>query len=75
MKIIPWEQLPPDMQIEEVKKYYDILKKRTVGLLLKRAFDMVVSLIAIVVLSPVYLILAIAIKLDSQDRYFIARNG
>ena len=65
MKIIKWEQLPREMQTEEVRKYYDILKKKKVSLFFKRAFDLVMCVIALIVLSPVYLILAIAIKIDS----------
>jgi lipopolysaccharide/colanic/teichoic acid biosynthesis glycosyltransferase len=70
VKIIKWEQLPQEMQTEEVKKYYDILKKKKVSLFFKRAFDLVMSLIALIVLSPVYLILAIAIKIDSPGPVF-----
>lgn len=70
MKIVKWEQLPSEMQTEKVRKYYDILKKKTVSLFLKRSFDFVASLIALIVLSPVYLILAIAIKLDSPGPVF-----
>ena len=70
MKIIKWEQLPAAMQTEEVRKYYDILQKRKVSLLFKRVFDLFVSVIALIVLSPVYLILAIAIKIDSPGPVF-----
>lgn len=70
MRIIAWEALPPEMQTEEVRKYYIILKKKNVSLFFKRAFDLVLSTIALVVLSPVYLILAIAIKLDSPGPVF-----
>ena len=70
MKIIKWEQLPPEMQTEEVKKYYDILKKRKASLFFKRAFDLFASVIALILLSPVYLILAIAIKIDSPGPVF-----
>lgn len=70
MKIVKWEQLPPEMQTEEVRKYYDILKKKKANLFFKRLFDIFVSLFAIVLLSPVYLILAIAIKLDSKGPVF-----
>lgn len=70
MKIIKWEQLPQEMQTEEVKKYYDILQKKKVSLFFKRAFDLVMSVIALIVLSPVYLILAIAIKIDSPGPVF-----
>lgn len=70
MKIIKWEQLPPQMQTEEVRRYYDILKKKKVSLFFKRAFDLVASVIALILLSPVYLILAIAIKIDSPGPVF-----
>lgn len=70
MKIVKWEQLPLQMQTEEVRKYYDILKKKKVSLFFKRAFDLVISVIALVVLSPVYLVLAIAIKIDSPGPVF-----
>ncbi|MBE6584714.1 MAG: sugar transferase [Ruminococcaceae bacterium] len=65
-----WEKLPPEMQTEEVRKYYDILKKKRVSLFFKRAFDIVVSLIMLIVLSPLFLILAIAIKIDSRGPVF-----
>ncbi len=70
MKIIKWEQLPPEMQTEEVRKYYDILGKKKVSLFFKRAFDIVVSFLMLLVLSPVFLVLAIAIKLDSRGPVF-----
>lgn len=65
-----WEDLPEDMQTPEVRKYYDILAKRKCSLVLKRIFDIVVSLIMLVVLLPVFLILAIAIKIDSKGSVF-----
>ena len=70
MKLIKWEQLPPEMQTEEVKKYYNILKKKKVSLFFKRVFDIVVSAIMLIVLSPVFLILSIAIKIDSKGPVF-----
>ena len=65
-----WDKLPPEMQTEEVRKYYDILKKKRVSLFFKRVFDVVVSLIMLIILSPVFLILAIAIKIDSKGPVF-----
>lgn len=70
MKIVKWEQLPPEMQTAEVRRYYDILKKKRVSLFFKRTFDIVVSFLMLVMLSPVFLILAIAIKLDSKGPVF-----
>ena len=70
MIIKKWEKLPPEMQTEEVRKYYDILRKKRVSLFFKRAFDIVVSLIMLIILSPVFLVLAIAIKIDSRGPVF-----
>ncbi len=70
MKLIEWEQLPPEMQTEKVRKYYDLLKKRKVSLFFKRAFDIVASLIMLAFLFPIFLILAIAIKIESPGPVF-----
>lgn len=70
MKIIKWEQLPAEMQTEAVRKYYDILQSKKVSLSFKRVFDIVVSVFALILLSPVYLVLAIAIKIDSPGPVF-----
>ena len=68
--MISWEKLPPQMQTEAVKPYYEILQKKQIGLIFKRLFDIVVSLIMILILSPVFLVLAIAIKLDTEGPVF-----
>ncbi len=70
MLICKWENLPKEMQTESVRHYYDILKKKQFSLFIKRLFDIVVSSIMLVVLLPVFLILAIAIKLDSKGPVF-----
>ncbi len=70
MMLRKWEELPSEMQIEEVRIYYDKLKKKQVSLFLKRAFDIGVSLILLIILSPVFLILAVAIKVDSRGPVF-----
>ena len=70
MKLIEWESLPAELKTEEVRKYYDIIKKKKSSLFFKRAFDLIMSLAALVVFSPVYLILAIAIKIDSPGPVF-----
>lgn len=70
LKITEWELLPQEMQTEKVKKYYDILKKKKFSLFFKRAFDLVVSLILLVVSAPLFLVLAIAIRIDSPGPVF-----
>ena len=58
------------MQVDEVRKYYEILQRKRGSLFWKRVFDMVVSLVLLILLSPVFLILAIAIKIDSKGPMF-----
>ena len=65
-----WEDLPDNLRTDAVRPYYDILAKRKGSLLLKRCFDIVVSALMLLLLSPVFLILAIAIKLDSPGPVF-----
>jgi lipopolysaccharide/colanic/teichoic acid biosynthesis glycosyltransferase len=70
MMLKKWEDLPPEMQTEEVKKYYDILSKKRAALFFKRAFDIVVSLVMLLILLPAFVVLAVAIKLDSRGPVF-----
>ena len=55
-----WEDLPPEMRTEAVRKYYDVLKSRESNLLFKRLFDIIVSAVMLVVLSPLFLVLAVS---------------
>lgn len=70
MRLLQWEKIPQDMQTEEVRKYYDILKKKKCGLFFKRVFDIFVSLVMLIILSPLFLVLAIMIKMDSRGPVF-----
>ena len=70
MMLKKWEQLPENMQNDAVRPYYELLQKKRVSLFFKRCFDLFVSLILLVLLSPVFLILAIAIKTDSPGKVF-----
>lgn len=65
-----WEDLPKELQLEEVRPYYDILAQKRVSLFFKRVFDVVVSLLLLLILSPAFLIIAIAIKVDSKGPVF-----
>ncbi len=65
-----WEELPLAMQTEEVRPYYDILRKKRGSLFCKRLFDIVVSFVLLLLFSPLFLVLAIAIKVDSRGPVF-----
>lgn len=69
-----WEQLPEELQLAEVKPYYEILKKKKLSLILKRIFDIVVSLIMLIILLPVFILLGIAIKIDSKGPVFFRQE-
>lgn len=61
-----WDSLPESMKTDEVKPYYLALKKKTGSLIVKRMFDIIVSLILLSLLSPVFLVISIMIKTDSK---------
>ena len=65
-----WKDLPEFMQTPEVKPYWEILDKKRGQLLLKRLFDLVGSLILLVILLIPMGIIAVIIKLDSEGPVF-----
>ena len=70
MRLKKWEELPSELQTEEVRRYYDILKKKNSSLFFKRIFDIIISFTLLLLFSPLFLILAAAIKLDSRGPVF-----
>lgn len=65
-----WEKLPDFMKNDEVRPYYEILKKKKVSLVFKRAFDFIGGLLLLVVLAIPMVIIAVWIKLDSEGPIF-----
>ncbi len=65
-----FKELPKEMQNDSVLKYYNILKQKKIMLLLKRFLDFIGSLILLILLSPILIILAISIKIDSKGPVF-----
>ena len=65
-----WDDLPPFMRNQQVKPYYDILKKKRLSILIKRLFDYVAALIFLVILAIPMLIIAVCIKIDSPGPVF-----
>ncbi len=70
MMLRKWENLPRFMRNEEVRIYYEALQRKKHSLLLKRIFDIALSAVLLVLLSPVFLVLAVAIKADSKGPVF-----
>ena len=65
-----WENIPDNIKNEKTKEYYDILNSKKITLFLKRLFDIIFSTILLIVLSPILIILAIAINIDSKGPIF-----
>ena len=49
-----WEDLPQEMRTEEVRPYYDLLRKKQGSLLCKRLFDILASLVLLVLLPMLF---------------------
>ena len=69
-----WQELPNDMRCEAVRPYYDILVSKHRDLMLKSVFDRLMAAILLVVLSPIFLLLAVWIKLDSEGPVFFRQE-
>ena len=65
-----WEDLPEFMRTDEVRPYYEILKKKKISLALKRIMDLAGGIILLVLLALPMLFIAIWIKLDSKGPVF-----
>lgn len=65
-----WENLPKRMQNDAVRPYYERLQKKKVSLFLKRCMDISLSALLLVVLAPVFAVLAVAVRLDSPGPAF-----
>ena len=70
----PWEDLPPALQTEEVRPYYEALSRRGLQLRLKRLLDVVGAAVLFVFLGWLFVILAVLIKLDSPGPVFFRQR-
>lgn len=60
-----WEELPEVMKNQEVLHYYNMLHEKRGALVAKRIFDLIMSVILIVILLPFMVIIGIAVKATS----------
>ena len=74
MLIKKWNKLPPEMRNEAVHPYYEKLRKKNFSLFWKRVFDFFVSSLMLIILLPLFLILALAIKIDSRGPVFFRQE-
>lgn len=74
MLVKKWKKLPQEMQNEAVRPYYEKLRRKNFSLFWKRIFDFFVSSIMLIILLPLFLILALAIKIDSRGPVFFRQE-
>ena len=74
MLLPKFSSLPPEMQNDDVRKYYDILSHKKVDLFFKRFFDIIFALILIVVLALPMAVIAVIIKTDSEGPVFFRQR-
>ena len=69
-----WGKLPEFMCNESVRIYYDNLKHKKFQLIIKRLFDLILSIKGIIILSPLMLVIALLIKLSSKGSVFFKQK-
>ena len=74
MLLRKWEYLPPEMQNENVRKYYDILHKKRCSLFFKRLFDIAISFLLLIILSPLFSYLPLLSSVTPKDLCFSGRK-
>ena len=62
-----WENFPDSMKNECTLKYYNLISSKRVSLITKRFFDVICSLIFLIILFPIIILSSILIKLESID--------
>lgn len=66
MRMIPFSSLPESMRNDEVKHYYDILKRKSRSLFFKRVLDLSLALfLCLLLLFPMF-VLSLVIKFSSK---------
>lgn len=66
MLLKKWDDLPVNMKNDCIRKYYEHLYKKRFSLFVKKIFDVIVAILTFIILSPVFIILCIVIKIDSK---------
>lgn len=74
MMLPAWDDLPDSLRLPEVHEYYDILRKKRGQLFIKRLFDVLASLILIVLTSPILLYVSLKIRNEDDGPVFFRQR-
>ena len=69
-----FEKLPAEFQCDEVRPYYELLKKKTASRVLKRVFDLIVSLTMLGFLIVPIIVISIIVKSTSPGHVFFRQE-
>ena len=69
-----FNKLTEQFNNDSVKAYYDIISKRRGSVILKRAFDIIVSLIVMIILIIPIIIISVCIKVNSPGPVFFRQQ-
>ncbi|MBR0119983.1 MAG: sugar transferase [Eubacterium sp.] len=69
-----WDNMPSEMRVEEVRPYYEELRKKEKQLIGKRMMDVGVSVFLLLILFPVLVGIAIAISVTSKGGPFFLQE-
>ncbi len=65
-----FEKLPPELQNDSVRTYYDILAKKRASIFFKRLTDILIALIMLVILLIPMAVISVIVKLTSKGPVF-----
>ena len=74
MLVKNFHDLPKELQCEAVRPYFELLNQKRGSLLCKSIFDRLMAAGMLIILSPVFLVLAIMIKRDSEGEVFFRQT-
>lgn len=70
MLVKKWDKLPEQLKKEELRPYYEVLRRKNFSLFWIRVFDILISGLMLLMLSFFLLILSLAIIIDSRGPVF-----
>lgn len=69
-----FEKLPAEFRCEEVRPYYEKLRKKTAARIAKRVFDIAVALVMLIFLILPILVIAVIVKCTSPGHIFFRQE-
>ena len=74
MELREWTDLPVKMQTKEVRRYYNILRKRSGWFRVKRFLDVAGAIVLLAILAVPMTVIAVMIKLNSPGPVFFRQE-